>query len=77
MSQLEFIHDFRLSDPLNYAVEGCYLSLLDLLGIAAASTANRLSFTIRGHSSEEFGSCPPMLFDNRSSNAQGKALAAL
>ena len=77
MSQLEFIHDFRLSDPMAYAVEGCHVSLLVLLGIAAAGIANRLSFIIRGHSSEEFGSCPPMLFDNRSSNAQGMALAAL
>ena len=77
MCPLEFIHNFRLSDPLAYAVGGCQLSLLDSLGIAAAGTAYRLSFIIRGHSSEEFGSCPPMLFDNRSSNAQGKALAAL
>ena len=77
ISLLDFIHNFRLYDPLAYAVGGCHLTSLDLLGIAAAGTANRLSLIIRDHSSKEFGSCPPMLFDNRSSNAQGMALAAL
>ena len=76
MPALDFIHDFRLSDAPDYAVERCFLSLLDLLGIAAAATQTRLSAIIRDHSAEEFGGPLPMMFDNRRSSAQGVALAA-
>ena len=68
MLALEFIHDFRLSDTPEYAVERCHLSLLDLRGIAAAGTKTRLSSIIRDHSCEEFGGRVPMLFENRSAN---------
>ena len=63
MLALEFIHDFCLSDEPDYAVERCHLSLLDLLGIAAAGTKTRLSAIIRAHRCEEFGGSVPMLFD--------------
>ncbi len=76
MPALDFIHDFRLSDAPDYAVERCFLSLLDLLGIAAAATQTRLSAIIRDHSAEEFGGPLPIMFDNRRSSAQGVALAA-
>ena len=76
MLALVLIRDFHLSRAPDYTLERCHLSLVGLLGIAAAGTKTRLSSIIRDHSCEEFGGRIPMLLDNRSVSTQGVALAA-
>ena len=76
MTPVHDIHRFDWSDAPDQVRARCKLSLLDLIGIAAAGTQTRLSKIIRLHAQTEFAGPIPMLFDNRTASASGTALAA-
>ena len=73
---LDFIHKFQLTDAPNHAVEKCKLSLIDLIGVAAAGRSTKLSNIICEHVSEEFNGNLKLLFSSRTSNPLGLALSA-
>ena len=73
---LDFIHKFQLTDAPNHAVEKCKLSLIDLIGVAAAGRSTKLSNIICEHVSEEFNGNLKLLFSSRTANPLGLALSA-
>lgn len=76
MLPIEFIHHLDFDQAPGQVQERCKLSLLDLLGVAAAGTETKMSRIIRSHAAHEFGGVIPMLFDRRTASASGAALAA-
>jgi len=76
MLPIEFIHRLDFDQAPSNVQEQCKLSLLDLLGVAAAGTETKMSRIIRSHAALEFGGTIPMLFDRRTASASGAALAA-
>lgn len=76
MSAISFIHALNWADVPQNARERTQMCLLDLIGIAAGGMETRLSHIIRDHAHEEFGGAVPIMFDGRTSSAQGAALAA-
>ncbi|WP_372885549.1 MmgE/PrpD family protein [Shimia sp.] len=73
---IDFIHDLRWGDlpaPVRQRTE---LSLLDLIGVAAAGSRTQASQISRDLAHDEFGGPVPMLFDGRGASASGAALAA-
>lgn len=76
MLPIEFIHGLQFDQAPSKVQEQCKLSLLDLLGVAAAGTETKMSRIIRSHAALEFGGTIPMLFDRRTASASGAALSA-
>ena len=76
MTPIELIHKLNLNDIPDVVKAQAKLSILDLIGIGAEGAATKLSGIIREHAAQEFGGTIPMLFDGRTSSAQGAALAA-
>lgn len=75
---IEFVHDLDASDlpaPVTLMLRRC---LTDLVGVAAAGTATRLSGIVRGHVVRHFGAGGQharLLFDGRAVSRPGAALA--
>jgi 2-methylcitrate dehydratase PrpD len=72
---LRFIHEFELSSAPKTAQRQACLSLMDLLGIGAAARASDLSRIVYDHAEAEFMGKIPLPFAERSSSAQGMAMA--
>ncbi len=75
---MDFVHDLAAADVPAQVIERARCCLLDLVGVAAAGSATRLSRVVRDHAVENHGGAgrvTRLLFDGRTASPSGAALA--